>query len=128
MFRHIKRYLAIRSYMHRLAGELAGRFGRRPSYTTEQVSRAVERGGLSKAFVAYAHAAFCTPQEFEAYYEPLGVACNYLDLRRVIARRYFSGHMDFDAQTIFVRLDRLHTESANFYESGKGFPGAWSGR
>lgn len=120
MFRHIKRYLAIRSYMHRLAGELAGRFGRRPSYTTEQVSRAVERGGLSKAFVAYAHAAFCTPQEFEAYYEPLGVACNYLDLRRVIARRYFSGHMDFDAETILNRYVPKKSPVGGFYEGNTG--------
>jgi hypothetical protein len=91
MIRHIKRYLAIRSYMHQLSRELARRFGKRSYYSVEHVTQAVQRGGLSAAFIAYAHAAYCQQTDFDAYYEPLGVACSYQGLRQTIARRYFSG-------------------------------------
>jgi hypothetical protein len=59
MFRRIKRYFAIRSYVMRLSQELARRFDRSAFYSVEQVQKAVERGGFSAAFIAYAHAAFC---------------------------------------------------------------------
>jgi len=130
MIRHIKRYLAIRSYMLRLSRELMRRFGKQPHYTVEHVTQAVQRGGLSAAFIAYAHAAFCKQTEFDAHYVPLGVACSYQGLRRTIARRYFSGDMEFDAKTIisrFVRGDyrfsgyqESQAESDAFYFGGDG--------
>jgi hypothetical protein len=106
MIRHIKRYLAIRSYMLRLSQELVRRFDKRSFYPIEQVTQAVERGRFSAAFIAYAHAAFCNQADFDAYYQPLRVACSYAGLRRTIARRYFSGRSDFDAETIFFRFRR----------------------
>ena len=47
VIRHLKRYLAIRSYMLRLSRELVRRFGRQPFYSIEEVTQAVQRGGLS---------------------------------------------------------------------------------
>ena len=70
MIRHIKRYLAIRSYMLRLSQELVRRFDKRSFYPIEQVTQAVERGRFSAAFIAYAHAAFCNQADFDAYYQP----------------------------------------------------------
>ena len=104
MIRHIKRYLAIRSYMLRLSRELVRRFGKQSHYTVEHVTQAVQRGGLSSAFIAYAHAAFCKQTDFDAHYAPLGVACSYQGLRRTVGRRYFSGNMDYDATTIIHRF------------------------
>ena len=104
MIRHLKRYLAIRNYMHRLSQELVRRFGKRAHYLIDHVTQAVQRGGLSAAFNAYAHAAFCSRADFDAHYAPLGVACTYQGLRRTIARRYFSGRSNFDAGTITARF------------------------
>src|SRR5271155_4552601 len=101
MIRHIKRYLAIRSYMLRLSQELVRRFDKRSFYPIEQVTQAVQRGKFSAAFIAYAHAAFCSQSDFDAFYQPLGVVCSYQGLRHTIALRYFSGQIDFDAETIF---------------------------
>ena len=106
MIRCVKRYLAIRSYVLRLSRELVRRFGKRSFYSLEQVTQAVQRGNLSAAFIAYAHAAFCTQKDFDAHYEPLGVSCNYRALRHTVGRRYLSGQLDFDAKTIISRYYR----------------------
>jgi hypothetical protein len=123
--------MAIRSYMLRLSRELVRRFGKQPHYPVEHVTQAVQRGGLSAAFIAYAHAAFCKRTDFDAHYEPLGVACSYQGLRRTIARRYFSGDIDFDAKTIISRFcfygdsknpERMDTQADSdaFYGGGGG--------
>ena len=127
MIRHVKRYFAIRSYMMRLSGELVRRFGQRPLYKIDHVTQAIQRGGFSPAFIAYAHAAFCDEEDFNAHYQPLGVSCQYSDLRRTVARRYFRGQMGFDARMIFDRLGRARFVSDNFYESGLGDGGGGSG-
>jgi hypothetical protein len=117
MIRHIKRYLAIRSYMLRLSRELVRRFDKRSSYSIEQVTQAVERGKLSSAFIAYAHASFCCQKDFDAFYEPMGVACSYQGLRSTVARRYFSGDLDFDAKTITSRFVRGDYRFSGYQES-----------
>jgi hypothetical protein len=96
------------------------RFDKRSYYSVEMVTQAVQRGGLSSAFIAYAHAAYCTEADFDAQYKPMRVACSYVGLRRVIAKRYFSGSLDFDARTIIVRFCRISFDSDRFYESGIG--------
>ena len=117
--------------MLRLSQQLMRRFGKQPHYKVEHVTQAVQRGGLSSAFIAYAHAAFCKQEDFDVYYEPLGVACSYQGLRRTIARRYFSGDPDFDAQTISSRFcfygdsknpERMDTQADSdaFYGGGGG--------
>ncbi len=124
MIRHIKRYLAIRSYVFRLSQDLVRRFGKQSFYSVEQVTQAVQRGGFSTAFIAYAHAAFCRQTDFDAYYQPLKVSCNYHDLRHIISRRYLSRQLDFDAKTIVDRF-RRGDQRGDFYEShiGEDFPG-----
>lgn len=125
MLRHIKRYLAIRSYMRRLSHDLVRRFGKQSCYSVEQVTQAVQRGQYSAAFIAYAHAAFCRQTDFDAYYLPLGVSCSYSGLRSVISRRYLGGQLDFDAATIVHRFRNPGYSSGGFYESGLGenYPG-----
>jgi len=96
----------------------------------EHVTQAVQRSDLSTAFIAYAHAAFCKQEDFEAYYEPLGVASSYLGLRQTIARRYFSGRLNFDAKTILARFVRGNLQGSGYLDSGSdsdafyGGPGA----
>jgi len=120
MIRYIKRYFAIRSYMHRLSRELVRRFDKRSFYSVENVTQAVQRGRLSSAFIAYAHAAYCTQKDFDVHYRPLKVACSYAGLRQTIARRYFSGRSDFDAKMIISRFCPTSYYSDSFYESGIG--------
>jgi hypothetical protein len=120
MIRTFKRYLAIRSYMIGLGGELWRRFGKKIYYSIENVTQAVKRGGFSPEFIEYAHAAYCTEKDFKAHY-PKRVTCSYQDLRNTIAKRYFSGSSDFDGKTIISRFCRIRFDSAGFYESGRGF-------
>jgi hypothetical protein len=120
MIRHIKRYLAIRSNAHRLSQDLVRRFDKRPFYSVEQVAQAVQRGRFLAAFIAYAHAAFCSQPDFDAHYEPLGVSCSYQGLRGTIARRYLSGRMDFEAETIISKFKRDDFSRGEFYESDIG--------
>jgi hypothetical protein len=120
MIRHIKRYFAIRSYLRRLSGDLVRRFGRRALYKIEHVTQAVQRGKFSAAFIAHAHAIFCSREDFDAHYGPLGVACTYDGLRKPIARRYFSGRMDFDAETVIARFGSAGYSRGDFSESGIG--------
>lgn len=119
MIRHIKRYLAVRSYVRRLSHDLVRRFGTRPFYSIEQVTQAVQRGNFSAAFIAYAHAAFCNEPDFNAHYQPMAVSCTYSGLRRTIGRRYLYGQLDYDAITITRRF-RPDTNEGEFYESHKG--------
>ncbi len=119
MIRHVKRYLAIRSYVRRLSHDLVRRFGKKPFYSIEQVTQAVQRGKFSAAFICYAHAAFCNELDFGACYQPLGVSCSYSGLRRTIGRRYLYGQLDFDASTIISRFRPAHNQG-EFYESGMG--------
>jgi hypothetical protein len=94
---------AIEDYVWSLSQELSRHFAAKKHYSVEEVSRIADEGGYKKAYLAYAHAMFCSRSDFDAYYEPLRVACTYDGLREVIARRYFDGARDFDATTV-VRL------------------------
>jgi hypothetical protein len=123
MIVYLRRYFAIRSYLMRLSGELQRRFGERSFYTVEQVTQAVQRGGFSKIFIAHAQAAYCRQEDFDAQYPSGDIAHHYLDFRRTMARRYFSGESDFDARTIFNRLGRAKYVSGSFYESNIGING-----
>jgi hypothetical protein len=120
MIRHLKRYLAIRSYVRRLSQDLLRRFGKRKFYSVEQVSQAALRGKFSTAFIAYAHATFCNQTDFDAHYEPLRVAGSYLGLRRLVGRRYLSGRLDFDAVTVISKYRHTDYGGDNYYESGLG--------
>ena len=119
MIRHIKRYLAIRSYVRRLSHDLVRRFGKKSTYSIDQVTQAVQRGRFSAAFIAYAYAAFCKEPDFDAYCQPMQVAWSYSELRRTIGRRYLHGQLDFDATTITSRF-RPDCNQGEFYESRMG--------
>ena len=122
MIRLIKRRLAIRSYVWKLSQELFRRFGKKRYYSTDEVTQAARRSALPTAFLAYAHAIFCTRADFDAYYTPLRVACTYEGLRAVVSRRYFGGVRDFDAASIVNATRRM--DANDFYESRAGYPGA----
>jgi hypothetical protein len=120
MIRPFKKYFAIRSYVKRLSQDLARRFKRRPFYSIQNVTDAAQRGKFSMEFIAYAHAAYCSFESFDAHYRPLGSSYHYQDLRRAIARRYLSGQSDFDAETIIVKYQSGDSSPTGFYESGLG--------
>jgi hypothetical protein len=94
---------AIEDYVWSLSQELSRHFGTKKYYSVEEVNRIAGGSGCRMAYIAYAHAMFCSRSDFDAYYGPLRVACTYDGLRDVIARRYFDGARGFDAATV-VRL------------------------
>ncbi len=96
---------AVEDYVWRLSQELSRRFGACKYYSVEQVTRAAEASGATKVYIAFAHAMFCSRQEFDDYYTPLRIACTYDRLREPVRRRYFGGAPDFDAAAI-VRMAR----------------------
>ena len=118
MLRLIKRRLAIRSYVFKLSQKLPQRFGKKNHYSIEEVTNAARDAGYQTAFIAYAHAIFCSRADFDAYYQQLQVRCNYDELRAVVSRRYFNGVRDFDAASIIAATKR--TNEGSFYESGLG--------
>ena len=118
MFRLIKRRLAIRSYVFKLSQQLPRRFGKKNFYSIEQVTKTATDGGFQMAFIAYAHAIFCSCTDFEEYYQQLGVRCTYDDLRATVSRRYFGGSRDFDAARVIAATRR--DDNGDYYESGIG--------
>jgi len=97
MFRSLKRRRAVGSYFWRLSPALCRRFGKKNAYTVAEVSRVAQDGSFDMAFIAYAHAMFCSREEFDLHYGPLCLACTYDGLREAVARRFFSGATGFDA-------------------------------
>lgn len=118
MIRLIAKRLAIGKYVKKLSPELLRRFGKKRFYSIEEVTQAARRSSQPMAFIAYAHAIFCSQTDFDAYYVPLGIACTYDGLRTVVSRRFFGGRCDFDAANIIAWTK---PRDGYFYESGAGF-------
>ena len=71
------------------------------------------------AFLAYAHALYCSRSDFDAHYTPLRVACTYDGLRRFVSRKHFGGVLDFDAERIIGYVTSyLEPDDGNFHWSG----------
>lgn len=121
MVRIIKQRLAIRSYVFKLSQRLVPRFGKKPYYSIEEITKAARDGKFQMAFIAYAHAIFCSRADFESYYQSLQVRCSYDELRAVVSRRYFHGARDFDASRVIATTRR--SNEGDFYESGLGDSG-----
>src|ERR1017187_10284733 len=111
---------AIEDYYWGLSQELSQHFGLKQFYRLDEVSRIADESGCAKAYMAFAHAMFCSRPDFDAYYEPLHVACTYDGLRRVISRRYFDGALGFDAATIVRLTTPPKAEEYNFTENAGG--------
>jgi hypothetical protein len=109
---------AIECYVWELSQELARRFGLKRYYMVEEVTKSAQRAGFSIAFLAYAHAMFCSRVEFDAHYGPLHVACTYDGLRAIVAHKYFGGAADFDAAAIVRATERSNDEEYSFHDSG----------
>lgn len=120
MIRFLKRRLAIRNYVWKLSQELSRRFNKKQYYSIEEITKAAQGAGLRTAFLSYAHAIFCSREEFDAYYSQLRLCSTYDGLRATVSRRYFDGMRDFDAADIINATK--HTEG-RFYESGIGMDG-----
>ncbi len=117
MFRSLKRRRALGRYFWRLSQELWRRFGKKNAYAIDEVSRVAQEGNFDMAFIAYAHAMFCSREDFDAHYGPLRLACTYDGMRESVARRFFSGATGFDALNILIRagppLDREYAFTQN---------------
>ncbi|HXS69172.1 MAG TPA: DUF6559 family protein [Candidatus Polarisedimenticolia bacterium] len=91
---------AIDDYFWNLSRELARHFGERRYYDIDHVSQTARDFDCDMAYIAYAHAMFCSREDFDAYYRPLRVRCTYDGLRAVVIRRYLDGVYWFNAASI----------------------------
>jgi hypothetical protein len=94
---------AIDDYVWNLSQELVRHFGTKKYYDIEDVRGIAQSFGCDTAYIAYAHAMFCSRVDFDAYYGPLRVRCTYDGLRAIVGRRYFRRAYGFDAASV-VRL------------------------
>jgi len=109
---------AIDDYVWKLSQKIAWNFGTKAYYDIEDVTQIACNVGCDMAYIAYAHAMFCSRADFDGYYGPLRVRCTYDGLRAIISRRYFPGAYNFNAASV-VRLAKPPDEwSYNFYEGG----------
>src|SRR6266536_4845379 len=60
------RRTAIEDYFWNLSQELSRHFGAKKYYSVEEVSRIAGQGGYKLAYLAYAHAMFCSRTDFDA--------------------------------------------------------------
>jgi hypothetical protein len=111
---------AIEDYVWSLSQELMRRFGRRNYYSVEEVTRTAGESDCPAAYIAYAHAMFCSRSDFDAYYGSLHAACTYDGLRGVIARRYFDGGHGFDAATVVRLATPPRDEEYDFHQGSEG--------
>ena len=100
MFRLLKRRKAIKGFVYHLSLELHQHFGQKAFYSIEEVDRLLKSGKYDQAFSAYAYALFCSRSSFDVYFRQFKVNCTYDGLRKFIAKRFFSGIIDFDASAV----------------------------
>ena len=118
LLRIFRQRRAIKQFVKRLPLDLQKRFGEKRHYDLAEVSKVVESGQYDMAFVAFAHALFCSRDDFNAYYEPLRIRTTYDELRDKVASRFFGGVSDFDAASLFRFAKDIR--SNHYYESGLG--------
>jgi hypothetical protein len=100
MFRWLKRNKAIKSYVYKTSLELCRRFGEKTFYSLDEVAKLFEAGKYDNTFSTYAYALFCSRADFDSYFGQLKLKCTYLGLRRVVAKKYFGGIIDFNAGAV----------------------------
>ena len=119
MFRLLTRRAAIKKFVQRLPLDLKRRFGDKRFYSMDEVNRALDSKHYNRAFASYAHALFCSSEEFEHHYTTIGVKCTYRGLRSEVAKRFFHGALDFDALSLIAYAKQNPDD--HFYESQEGF-------
>jgi hypothetical protein len=118
MFHLLKRRKAIKSFVFLLSLELQRRFSQKTFYSLEEVAHLLENDKYNKAFAAYAYGLFCSRASFDSYFNELKVNCTSDGLRKIVAKKYFSGIIDFDASSIIRFAKGVGDKS--YYESDLG--------
>jgi hypothetical protein len=111
---------AIDDYVWGLSQELSRHFGTKTHYSVDEVRRVASESGYNMAYIAYAHAMFCSRRDFNDNYGPLGVACTYEGLRDTISRCYFDGVSGFDAATVVRCARPPREEEYDFHQGPEG--------
>ncbi len=114
-----KRNAAIEDYVWGLSQELARRFGVKNSYAVEEVSKTARGSGYRMEHIIYAHAIFCSRNDFDAHYRARKEPLSFDKLRERVARRYFGGAREFDAANV-ARLARPPREEEFDLAEGAG--------
>ena len=117
MFIFLKRRKAIKSFAYKLPLELRRRFGDKTFYSIEQVERTLENGKYDKTFSAYAYALLCSRKDFDSYFGDLKLKSTYDSLRKLVAKKYFKGIVDFEGGAV-VRFAQ-GVGGTSYYEKDK---------
>src|SRR5215471_14107694 len=110
VFRKWRKHRAIRSYVYKLPGLLAKRYGHKRWYTPAQIRRTAEDCGLDTDYLCYAYATYVEEADFQALHAESGQVCSYDAMRGEIAHDYFHDHSDFTTQDLFEHYDTVHSQ------------------
>jgi len=97
LFENFRKHRALRRYVRKLPRLLIKSYGYSKFYTVSQISRTIERAGLSPHYVHYAIALFSELEEFRRFRHELGADYDYDLMRAEIVRRYFPDYSSVTA-------------------------------
>jgi hypothetical protein len=101
LYRTWRKRRAIRSYVRKLPGLLAKRYGYKRWYTPAQIRRTAEDYDLDTDYLCYAYATYADVADFVAFHTESGQSCSYEEMRGEVADHFFQGHSDFTTQDLF---------------------------
>lgn len=88
---------AVREYLGKVGPDLRKRYGKRSSYSPEQVRRSVEGQGLGIDYVCFAYCMYCSPADFDLVHSATGEVCDCVAMRSLVGDTFFAGSPTFDA-------------------------------
>ena len=88
---------AVRQYLGKVGPDLRKKYGKRDSYSPEQVRRSVEDQGLGIDYLCFAYCMYCSPYDFDLIHAATGEVCDYVAMRSLVGDTFFGGSSAFDA-------------------------------
>jgi hypothetical protein len=140
MLRWIRKRLALRAYRRRLGPALVRKYGKRTTYSIDQVRETAAAERLNLDYVCYGYAAFCSSDTFSSHHEAIKQVCDWQAMREEIgwwyadpAEHFDHGHRHdqvggwggYDTHHAHAHdpHDTQHHHDAHHHDSGSGFDG-----
>jgi type II secretory pathway pseudopilin PulG len=99
---------AFKDYVRRVGRVLRSRYGKRPSYSPDEVKQMLTKWGYSTRYDCYCLALYCDRTAFDSYHQSLDRACNYFEMRQEICDYLPFSANSFDAVDVIELGDRLN--------------------
>jgi type II secretory pathway pseudopilin PulG len=108
MQKHQQKQKALKDYVRRVGRVLRSRYGKRPSYSPDEVKSMLTKWGYSTSYDCYCLALYCDRTAFDNYHQGLDRACNYFAMRQEICEYLPFSANSFDAVDVIELGDRLN--------------------